>query len=182
MNSLIKSEVRKCLAAIADEVMENICDVNAGGCGVYAVELAKRMKRLGIEGVKIRVYSYRREGKLPNVTTVERKTFNNIPPEYNSDWASNGVWFCHVRMEWDGRLWDAEGDVPVRGSKFWNDCCEKHPGEVSIEALNLLCGKQVNWNRSFDRATGIPAMREIMNRHFLKLKAFMVSEQVLLAA
>lgn len=182
MNSLLKSEVRKCLTAIADEVVDNIMNVNAGGCGVYAVELAKRMKRLGIEGVKIRVYSYKRNGRLPNISTVENKVFNNIPPETNELWARNGVWFCHVRMEWDNRLWDAEGDVPVRGSKIWNYWYEKHPGEVSITALNLLCGKQVNWNRSFNRAEDIPRMRAIMNKHFLKLKAFMDSEQVLLAA
>lgn len=96
MNPIIRARVRKCLAAIASEVSHNVNNVNRGGCGVYAVELAKRMKKLGFTDMKLRVYGFPEpnSGRLANVASVERKVFgNNPPPDNIYDWNDNGVYF-----------------------------------------------------------------------------------------
>lgn len=163
MTPNLKSEVRKCLAAIAEEVSDNIHSINSGGCAVYAVELAKRLKRLKIKDMKIRVYSYRRDD-------------NRRLPKLRVPWGMNGVFFCHVRMEWD-----AEGDVPARKSKVWNTFYQKHPGDISVTAMNKLAAVKSNWNCWFDRRQ-IPQMRRIMDKHFAALKAIMEAQPQAMAA
>lgn len=176
MNPIIRARVRKCLAAIASEVSRNVDNVNSGGCGVYAVELAKRMKKLGFTDMKLRVYGYPKENneRLVNVTSVERKVFGDNPSDNIRDWNVNGVHFCHVRMEWGFRMWDVKGDVPAKSDKAWY-WCPRHPGSISLNALNRLTAKKIGWNRAFDR-TQIPRMRRIMDKHFAELHTF-IEEQ-----
>ena len=82
MNPIIRARVRKCLSAIASEVSHNVDNVNRGGCGVYAVELAKRMKKLGFTDMKLRVYGYPKgdNERLVNITSIEREVFAGNPP------------------------------------------------------------------------------------------------------
>lgn len=176
MNPIIRARVRKCLAAIASEVSRNVDNVNRGGCGVYAVELAKRMKKLGFTDMKLRVYSYPKANneRLVNVTSVERKVFADNPPDNIYEWNDNGVYFCHVRMEWGFRVWDVEGDEAAKTDKVWR-WYPRHPGSISLKALNCLTAKRACWNPTFDR-TQIPLMRKIMDKHFAELRTF-IEEQ-----
>ncbi len=177
MNPIIRARVRKCLAAIASEVSRKVDNVNRGGCGVYAVELAKRMKKLGFTDIKLRVYGFPEpnNGRLANVASVERKVFGNNPPDNIYDWNDNGVYFCHVRMEWGSRVWDVEGDESAKTDKVWNEYYPRHPGFISLKAMNRLSSKKAYWNKRFDRAQ-IPLMRQIMDKHFAELHTF-IEEQ-----
>lgn len=176
MNPIIRTRVRKCLAAIASEVSRNVNYVNNGGCGVYAVELAKRMKKLGFTDMKLRVYGYpnKNNERLVNVTHLERKAFGDNPPDNLRDWRINGVNFCHVRMEWGLRVWDVEGDVPAKTDKVWF-WYPRHPGSISLKAMSRLTAEKAGWNPTFDH-TQIPLMRQIMDKHFAELHTF-IKEQ-----
>lgn len=176
MNPIIRARVRKCLAAIARDVSRNVDYVNCGGCGIYAIELAKRMKKLGFTDMKLRVYSYPNDNneRLVNVASIERKVFGDNLPDNLRDWGVNGVNFCHVRMEWGFRVWDVEGDEPAKTDKAWR-WFPRHPGSLSLKAMNRLSAKTAGWNTMFDRAQ-IPLMRRIMNKHFAELRAF-IEEQ-----
>jgi len=176
MNPIIRARVRKCLAAIASEVSHNVDYVNCGGCGVYATELAKRMKKLGFTDMKLRVYSYPNANneRLVNVASVERKVFGDNLPDNLREWSVNGVSFCHVRMEWGFRVWDVEGDEPAKTDKAWR-WYPRHPGSLSLKAMNRLSAKKAGWNTMFDR-TQIPLMRQIMDKHFAELRTF-IKEQ-----
>lgn len=177
MNPIIRARVRKCLAAIASEVSRNVNNVNRGGCGVYAVELAKRMKKLGFTDMKLRVYGLPEpNNRRPvNVTSVEREVFADNPPDNMYEWNDNGVYFCHVRMEWGSRVWDVEGDEAAKTDKIWNEDYPRYPGSISLKAMNRLAAEKTCWNPTFNR-TQIPLMRRIMDKHFAELRTF-IEEQ-----
>lgn len=83
--------------------------------------------------------------------------------------------FCHVRMEWGSRVWDVEGDESAKTDKVWNEYYPRHPGFISLKAMNRLSSKREYWNHKFDR-TQIPRMRRIMDKHFAELHTF-IEEQ-----
>lgn len=158
--------VKACLNSISREVTYKIHDVNCGGCGVYAVELAKRLFRAGIRNFRIRTYTYiGGTSRNTNVKYVEQNVFGKNSPEYVIDWNMNGVDFDHVRLQWDGVLWDAYGAVPRREGKKWNRIYIMQPGYISLKAMHKICKDSEGWNSRFPREK-IPAMRRIMDKHF----------------
>lgn len=163
------SAIKRCLRKISRLVKTEMYDINYGGCGIYAVELAKRMHEIGATDAKIRCY-----GGMESITinTVEQN-FNTtgLPNDYYT-WVMNGVDFNHVRMEWEGIMWDAEGDLRAGSgdAKAWNGWCRRQNGDISVKAMQILADKPSNWNSRFDR-TQIPKLRSIMDTCFAELRA-----------
>lgn len=156
--------VEACLLAIGEEVEEKVRNVNCGGCGVYAVELAKRLHKLGITDCKIRAYGDRYE---VDISEVENTNFRTNKPTHSSEWNRNGVWFHHVKVEWNGALWDSEGKVSLDRANTWN-WSKLQKGSISDKAMRILTKLASNWNSWFERDQ-IPKIRRIMNKHFRKL-------------
>ena len=158
------TKIERVLERIADDVADNIENINCGGCAVYAVELAKRLDAIGITNYKIRTYGYSGSEKT-NVSTVERKVFNTNLPKYTEDWGDNGVYFSHVRLEWNGKVWDAEGATSSRKAGEWNYCYYRQRGHISRKAIEKLLPLQCNWNSMFNRRQ-VPKLKRIMDKWF----------------
>lgn len=156
--------VRECLRAISDEVMEKIDNINSGGCGIYAIELAKRLQMFGVTDFNIRCYGWYRN---INVSDVENLLSIHGEVGNFSEWQSNGVDFHHIRLEWDGRTWDADGDELALFAEHWGMSVRQN-GAVTVESLSKLTSNYRIWNRRFDRSQ-IPKLRRIMDKHFRKL-------------
>lgn len=160
--------VERTLHAIAKDVAVAIPYVNCGGCGVYATELAKRLYRIGVRNFRIRTYTYAGDpDRKTNIKFVERHVFGKALPERVSTWNANGINFDHVRLQWNGTMWDADGAVSRKDGRKWS-CYILHPGHISLKAINKICKDSSGWNSRFPR-DDIPKMRRIMNRHFAKL-------------
>lgn len=159
-----RKAVQNCLRDISDETMLKIDNINRGSCGVYAVELAKRLQSFGVTDYNIRCYGW---FSSINVSDVENLLSINGKAGNFSDWQSNGVDFHHIRLEWDGRTWDADGDELALFAEHWG-LSVRQPGSVTIESLSLLTSNYRIWNRHFDREQ-IPKLRRIMDKHFRKL-------------
>lgn len=159
-----------CLANIACAIENQIENMNAGGCAVYAVEIVKRLNAIGFKNAKLRTYGYAYNTKGVVINSVEQKLLGakGTLPASSVAWNDNGVWFNHVRVEWQKHLWDSEGIVTMREGREWS-FSKLQEGDISLDALALLCESQRNWNCCFDRAQ-IPDVRAIMDKHFSALR------------
>jgi hypothetical protein len=158
-----------CLENIATEIENSIECMNWGGCAVYAVEIVKRLHAIGFKNAKLRTYgySYNTKGIIINSVEQDLLATNGRLPRLGSEWNDNGVWFNHVRVEWQNRLWDSEGITSLRYGKSWRFSVLQS-GDISVSAVDLLCKLQCNWNDSFDRKQ-IPKVKRIMDKHFALL-------------
>lgn len=160
------ADINRCMVDICKEVFRDINWVNSGGCAVYAIELANALQSIGQTEVYFRTYDWRRNPV--NVSDVEKNAFNGVLPSRWIDWERNGVSLNHVRLEWNGTLWDAlDGAVPLDDAKTWcGDVLQE--GHISFKALQKLTRKGANWNSQYSRKQ-TPKMREIIEKHFKKL-------------
>lgn len=162
--------IEACLTKIGEEVERKIRSVNCGGCGVYAVELAKRLESIGVKNYRIRAYG---DTDKVNITKVEKTVFNSALPTNREDWNENGIQFHHVKLQFNNKLWDSEESVPVRKAKSWH-WATLQQGYITRKALELLTAIPSNWNSWFDRKQ-IPKLCEIMDKHFAELRRNMAT-------
>lgn len=163
--------VKRTLRKIADRTESEIKNINCGGCGVYAVELARRMHQHGLTDAKIRCYGGRTGVKINKVEKRFNLTNNGTTPNDYHAWLYNGVDFNHVRVQWKGILWDAEGELRLNADdgQRWNGWCNRQEGDISIKAMQLLADNPRSWNTTFDRRQ-IGFLRRIMDTCFAELR------------
>lgn len=152
------ANIKEALHAIADECNSNIELINRGGCAVYAVELAKRLEALGYDDYRIRTY-----GRRLNIAKVEQLITTTNAQATIWDWYNNGVTFDHVRLQWRGFMWDAEGAEKVADATSWMGSGIQD-GKISLEAMAKLADSGRGWNFRFKRSQ-IPEMRSIMDEY-----------------
>lgn len=154
-----KEQINKCLKKICKQVNDDIHMVNWGGCGVFAVALADIVSTLGHTDFVFRVYSFD-DGPLPDLCVLEDGLIT-LPRTINP-WNIMGVYFNHIRMEWNQYAWDCEGELSTR-HKAWRTYSggEMYPGHLSYAAIAALINRKSNWNDDFDRGQ-IPKMKQIM--------------------
>lgn len=159
-------EFKTCMSEIHEEVSQNIDLINHGGCAIFAVELVKRMRKLGMNP-NIRVYG---EEEV-DVSLAE----TNILEEYGNPmdveaWNDNGVEFVHIVVEWGCYLWDAECIESIEDAYEygWNDY-PLLPGEISYNALRDIAFQRVGWNSTYDRSQN-PMLYRILDNAFKRLE------------
>jgi hypothetical protein len=125
-------------------------NINRGGCGIFAVHIAKRLQN--IVPVRIVVCDYYKQ----DLDKIRDNVFN----QYNlSDWNNADISFVHlvVEFEYNGieyhydtdgvRLkqdeWDAD-DYPFSGYPF----CD---GSFTIEEISSFVARSDGWNPTFNR-------------------------------
>lgn len=154
-----KDTLEACLTVISDRVNQSVPNVNCGGCGIFAVELVKRLERIGVKDAQIRCYGGNRD---VNVSEVDAN-FNGNYPESLQPWTDNGIYFHHVRVEWNGKVYDA-GSVDSNTNDWrW---CNLLNGSVSRKAMEVLIRRKANWNRTFKRWRNLGKIRSIMDDTF----------------
>jgi hypothetical protein len=145
-----------------DKICGHICDcvhrINRGGCGIFALELAKILERYGVFNYKIRVWSH---DDPVDVSEVEKTLIaqEGCVPNDADLWNANNVYFNHIRLEFDGFFWDAvDGPVDRVDGYNYEYAYYLLDGELSLEALEAIVETEDNWNSEFNRAQ-IPTMR-----------------------
>jgi hypothetical protein len=169
---------------ISSEIDQKVENVNFGGCAVYALELAKRLRDRGFEPV-IKLYASPEYHEI-DVSEIEALYFaTRKPKSCINSWWKYGVQFDHVVVQWRGRLWDSEGSAALIDGDGW-DASNPYEwdaywllqkGCISIEALEATIKVPSNWNRRFDRRK-IRKIRTIMDRHFALYDASRKQEKV----
>ena len=119
---------------------------------------------------KITLFGYQNANEI-NVSEVEDEVRANHDVSNFWDWQKHDVPFNHVMIEWDGYLWDSTGKKKCRGdgNDRWR-MDKRHPGDISLDALEQLAAIPKNWNRTFPRRTGIPKMKKVFDKHFKMLQ------------
>lgn len=129
--------------------------LNAGGCAVFAYEVAKRLNELGIPAKGVVAMSQwalpSRKSKWPSVAKA-RENIRDVGD--GLEWSDNGVDFHHVGVEFtiDGVKYHYDSNG-VTGAKPW---LNRHhwkviPGRLSTDDLEKLVANRWNWNPEFDR-------------------------------
>ncbi len=151
----------KTLNRLGKEVMQKYPDINRGGCCVYAAIVAAELHKKGIEARGIAA-SYMAKNS-PMTIDEARK---NVKGNTLGAWNTNGIFFCHVGIEFDylGRThhYDTNGVKMAKG-KF--DGMPIYKGRLTRDELKALARNQDGWNIRFNRKD-IPSIRKLVRSHF----------------
>lgn len=145
------------LTEVAGIVTTDIERINSGGCGVYAVALCDELHAQGFTDAKIRAYNYS-YGSTRNLCELEQELDN---PKRIYDWMDNGASFVHIVVEFNGKLWDSSGGVPLENADRWNRIYVLSDGYVSLDAMRGMVENVEGWSPWFDRRQ-IPLIRNIV--------------------
>lgn len=135
--------------------------INNGGCCVYAVMIAKELRKRKLRP-KI-VVANRDDYKLPNLVEV-RKRIKRVAN--HEEWHANGIYFYHVGVEFTYKrkryFYDTEGVVPA--GAILNGC-PIYPGRLRLDWAEKIAAHQGTWNKDFDR-TQIPRLQKKVTAFF----------------
>jgi len=169
---------KDCMSEIHERVSKSIELINHGGCAIFAVELVKRMHKLGMNP-SIRVYG---EEEV-DVSLAEQHILEYEEPMDVESWNDNGVEFVHIVVEWAGYLWDAETIESIEDAYEygWHD----YPllaGEISFNSLKEIALQRDGWNSTYNRSQN-PILYNILDDVFERLENNLGQErQELIAA
>lgn len=156
------------IGELARSVGNEINNLNRGGCGVFAVELYKRLKGLEL-GVEPQLWilsswssteeRYReiREMLRANNTRRTLGQFNDY------DW-----YLSHVVVEFAGGWFDGTGFYRDFESLNGNWGC-RNAFKIEFEDMETMVSDPSGWNDTFDREE-IPEMREWFARMFSRVE------------
>lgn len=134
--------------------------INAGGCAVFAVELYKTFRALGISA-KIYVLTHA-PSKMHNDARKKLKKMGMFNLSMLNDM---GLYFNHVVIEAAGAAFDSTGSYPsidfVRNK--WNVSTATR---YSLRDMKKLASAKRGWNQSFDR-TQIPSIKKQLKSQFI---------------
>lgn len=156
-NPVQREAVMRRLTDVASIVSADIPNINRGGCGVLAVALCDELHAQGFTDAKIRAYNYD-FAPQPNLCALEQELAD---PENIREWMDNGASFCHIVVEFNGKMWDSSGGTPVEKAEKWNRIYVLSDGHVSLDAMRRMADKRDGWSPFFDRDQ-IPAVRKIV--------------------
>lgn len=156
-----KRQINDCLRKICKQINNDIDYINWGGCGVFAIALADIVNKLRYNDFIFRVYAPDDETYRPDLCILEDGLVTL--PKSIDPWNNMNVFFNHIRMEWNGHVWDCDGPVSTRTNAFrtYYSTNDMYPGHLSYAAIAALLGRASNWNSVFDRMQ-IPKMKQIM--------------------
>ena len=138
--------------------------INHGGCAIYAIAVAKELKKLRIHP-KILVVSPERGDVNTDIRDVASiiKTKSNI-----CEWNNQGVIFRHVIISFcfEGKQYHYDTDGLSKASEKYFDTGVKerytlYKGHLSMLYAKEIVKRQSGWNSTFDR-NDIPAINQIV--------------------
>lgn len=168
--TLLPRNLYATLRVIQLDVLNKVECLNLGGCGVFAVAVAKELKKRSIPCEIITV-----GGKKNSPRKVKDRLANasNDTKDYNS-WDSNGLSRNHVgvRFKDKGIIYTYDSVALLRSSKKFGNSgdspwvCSYPYGEgMSISDMNKLTKSKDGWNTDFDRSQ-IDTVKNIVKDSF----------------
>lgn len=157
------------LGNIGVMVEKEVCNLNRGGCCVYASLVARKIKRFFpfiTVGLKV----------CEDMSDKQRKKIYNIRPQISNNtpknWSNQHIHFSHVviMLKYNGTsvFLDSESiSYDKKYFKFKGSDKTFHIGCLTIkEGLELA--QSDDWNNAFNRAQ-IPLLKRIINTEFKKI-------------
>jgi hypothetical protein len=143
--------------------------INSGGCAVYAAHVARRLKALGVP-VWARVADFSRRTNLAEARrALHTNNRNARRPFYARDWNGAGVGFNHVLIQFahGGDVWTHDAENTEQGDPSYDPTLGNPmlPGYMTTrEVWDIASRNEREWNTQFPRDTGIPLIREAVNK------------------
>lgn len=143
------------LNKLAKQVDGNISNLNAGGCGVFASEVAKSLIAKGIPARCFAVCNtnsfWDAVGSPGNIDEARK---NISDPGDVHQWHDNGVSLYHVGVEFDWRgkryHFDSKG-VEDAGDTFRKPAWIVQEGRWTADEMDAMAKRPHNWNYEFSR-------------------------------
>lgn len=170
-----KRRLHAALNALARDANAKLNDLNCGGCGVFAAEVAQYLQRMGY-ATRV-VCSTSEWCSRQNIDALrERIMRSNNGRCTASDWHNNNVSMSHLAVEYEyvtkrgrtvRRFYEsAQGDRPASKTMTtdgWNEyrVCE---GRFTVAEARDLADYVPAWNPRFDRDQ-IPRLRKLVRKH-----------------
>ncbi len=146
MGKIMNSNIVNELSQLAKVIDDQFFNVNSGGCGVVAAQVAQHLQTL----VDTRVVVYTMS-KL-NVDEIRSKLDN---PFDSTDWEHNGMCWDHVLVEFDHDgstyLFDSTGVVEKTPSIDAGWFKLFFSGYVTLDEILAISSQAKTWNSTFDR-------------------------------
>lgn len=171
-----KRRLHAALNALANEANAKLEDLNCGGCGVFAAEVAQYLQRMGY-ATRIACSTGCWGFGGQNIDAMrERIMRTNNGRCTASDWHNNEVSMSHLAVEYDyttkrgrtvRRFYEsAQGDRPASKTMTtdgWNEfrVCE---GRFTVAEMRDLADYVPAWNPRFERSQ-IPKLRKLVRKH-----------------
>jgi hypothetical protein len=175
MSAFSDVDVMSCIELIQERIRSEILKINFGGCAVFAGALAQRLDELGLP-VRVRIVCNSSDAPSTDLNTVEETIKEHyLDLDDLDNWNDNGVQFSHVMVEWNGMLIDGECSQSVESFLMdgWIELSKVDtiaPGDISIEATQLLAAQEHGWNFIYDRSQNDQVF-EIIDECFSSLVA-----------
>jgi hypothetical protein len=150
------------LAAISDEVENNIAEVNAGGCGVFAGIIGQHLERIGLVcDVATQIHEWGKPAK------AVRKTLDTSNATAQM-WWDNGLDGAHLVLRFkignEVHMYDALGVNNSEIFERWLLSRNDFGLGLTVQETVIMSSKKRGWNSRFDRSQ-IPAIQEIADTH-----------------
>ena len=134
--------IRQIVKQIQIEVSNNIVDINAGGCGRFALFMCKALQKKG--------YDVRMMLVTGDNSTYEYKRIQLEKYKKNIDCDIIKTSFSHCYLKLDDYVFDAEENSIEPIKSYYNRHQHKFGGEYSIEDMDIAVNNG-GWNPSYDK-------------------------------
>lgn len=136
-----------------EKIGDEISHINAGGCGVFALQMSKKLEELGYTP-KIAIIDY-------NDTTFSKRkeTLNNVINNVKvEEYQKKDTSFVHCCIEIDGLLFDGT-NIGSALKDRWSGY--RFSGHYSVKELEISL-KVGGWNKRWNRRKNNPTLRKII--------------------
>lgn len=167
-------DIFQLLNNLADELNDDVRNVNRGGCAVLASHVGKHLRKVpGVKDVQLRVGDDESDHQGKHVIDLAREAINEANLGSNNarsyDWNDHGVSFGHVLVEFKhGRRkyhYDTyAGVIRCRRTTALHNY-PLYKGGLTIEEGMSIASVADGWNDCFNRRQ-IPKMKRIIKKHF----------------
>lgn len=140
------------LNELGDAVMDDVDNLNSGGCGIFAAMVAKSLIDKGIPTSLFSCWDEIWDGQGGNID-LARPLVKDVG-EYQ-DWRENGIRNAHVgvEFEFDGKLYHYDSSEGVHEARNWlsRESWIVNDGRYTLAEMEALNERPHNWNSRFDR-------------------------------
>ena len=168
---LLPSNLYKTLERVQWRVLK-APNLNSGGCGVFAVAVAKELKKRGVD-CEIITVGY---GEDSSPVIVKNSLMSNAGnPKSCDDWDANGLTRDHVGVRFKHKriTYTYDSDVLYRSVREFGyraddttwKCKYPYGKGMSIEDMGKLVKTKSGWNTDFDRKH-IATVKKIVKETF----------------
>jgi len=166
-----KPRIIQILNDLGRKVEQTVPDINYGGCGVFAGQVAAMLQYVDrVENVCVRVgctYGVDNKNRVDQVLEES----NAVKGEIGNILSENGIYNGHLVVQFDYEgvtyYYDTTGVVPAKGDfvpRSFDRRLSLYQGALTAETTLDYADETAHWNSCFDRKM-IPKLTRIIETH-----------------